>query len=1189
VSDDRQDAFTLASKILRDRAQVYVGAQHNELIALGAQMADAAVGNPTIAREMGFIAGLMALEPEAYYEAASLRIQKVRSAVAQAIEKTDALFDGKNGLLRWSPSSLSLREEIDLSRLTALQDLVRQGRFARSSVTEEVHTGILNQARLAAQYLAELKALPDTLAASLPSPQALSNFRDDIRALETQIDDLLSLPSRYQSVDWREFALRRMLESFDADLSLDIEGIRKLGPNDGPVDETLIHTVLAIEIMDRLLSVVTPFGELRSPDVSIRSKPDAKTLDVRLRPIPEKIKGRRTFPARLSVDGDKQYLETCIRSDGGWDHPTWFEQGVSITPSQFKAGWVDVVQVNPVNKVLVETASATPLHQIDGTDLPVYVMHHNVIDQLTPSNHSLYYATAYKTVGTYNVLIEEPSVPPSIGDYVVWGADGSDRLLIANVAPIPIEFTNVPGVYRLLEIQSDLYPNRTAMGGWLEGLANSATPPVATPQLNVWQAVDFGFPLTSFDYVNPATSGIRVNLRLNAPYDSYYSPLFSSAYDRQVSALGTDGVVTSASLSSTIPSTDPYGGRAWSGSAVLYRDRVAAGVTDTVVLDMPVSASYANSLTSALAQRPLRLVDRSGVNPPISVRALESGIRTGHTLEAASADFVSDGDFYVILDTNIDSTVDWTLQMQAGSIQDPDACTTLEVSALSPWRGFTNLALDIAPGDRITLSDGRRITVWATNGHIAYIVPAITLADGETVEGHRTRHSGRGDRFVLLSDTEAETGTWKFESVEFIGGSAYLKVKPLTGIGVDLVDGVYYRGPVALCSDSATTRRFEVVESDSEDLVDLDAIERRFRYQLAKSITQDPGSVIPVRWFLRAGGRVHSASMVGLYNIITTSLNRPLPSSPIDAQFAVRIRSDGYDGLLNLRELWVGLDGDPLGEFPAGGSLVYDIIKKVRIGIPALLLPATTGEVSVRTSTQLRGSVRGPLTTGGSPSYPPYALMEYRLERRITPDLNELFDEIGRARATLGRPRRALASQAGLTLTVNSDRRGGTLTVVGTPGVSRLEGCDVVFSVGDEPDPPIRIQTATIDDDAAPTVVTVTFSRPVPTSLSGTVTLFESVLSNAWREVRSLYRYLESLDQYLGYPVAPSRNRIVDAASRLKSQGHDKAADALLESEFEDWIDPGWLSQGATDLMDRVDDLMSSLSRRRVSPIEGGQ
>jgi hypothetical protein len=147
----------------------------------------------------------------------------------------------------------------------------------------------------------------------------------------------------------------------------------------------------------------------------------------------------------------------------------------------------------------------------------------------------------------------------------------------------------------------------------------------------------------------------------------------------------------------------------------------------------------------------------------------------------------------------------------------------------------------------------------------------------------------------------------------------------------------------------------------------------------------------------------------------------------------------------------------------------------------------------------------------------------------------------------------------------------------------------MVFNSGAETDPPVRIRTASLVDVATPLIISVTLSRKVPESLSGTVSLYESTLSQAWQEIRILSRYLEDIQTYLSYPAKKSRNRVVEAANRLNSNGFKKAAAILINSEFDKWIDPAWSSDDAQALMDRTSNLMAALSRKRSHPLEGGQ
>jgi hypothetical protein len=1193
MADPFQDILDAVSQVLRQRSQVYVGAQHEELSALGSQLASASSGNPVIARELGFVAALMALDPETFYEAAILRVTRLSGLVRNLSTLVSTVFEGPNGLLRWSSSSLGIRSEVDLARMEALRDQVRRGRFARSEVTDEVHADLLGKARLAADELARMLLLPEVLSATLPSPASLNNFRDDLYELENSIDQLLGISDAWSEVDWRDFSLRRMLESFDVDLTADITAIRELGAADGPLDQALAHTVLAIEIMERLLSTPEPFGELLAPDVSVAAKPDLKTRDIRLRPVPELVKGRRSWPAKVTVASTTSHtFETCIRSDAAWDHPTWYEQDLTLTPSRQSAGWIDAATLAPLNPLIMETSSALMLLNTDGSLPPTWTAQHALYDWILLNGWSQLAAWADK------VYIDEPAAAdmPVVGDYVRYGDAGGYRFEITSVASSASNLNNVPGVYRLIKIadsEGDLFndtPSQT-VAAFLIAKAAAYSAPAPLAKLDTFAGLDFaGFQLSSLGISSPGSAGVRLHWSINPPADAYYGSPFNAEQDAAVWYLGIANHDSHVILTTPWPSSDPYGDRNWTATAFLYKDKSTTSVTNTFKLDVSWSLDLKTKIVNEFLQRSLRLVDQAGVQTPIDVRATACYVRTTDLVSPQNAAFMQTDDLVIVLDQEVSSTVTWVLQIQTGVFQQAGYYSSFEVGAVTPYRGFTNLAPNISPGDGLYLQDGQTCLVWATNGNRALVVPPVASGPVEVNNAYRIRHLRSGDRFVYMNDTAGAAAVWKITGISYNS----IVAKPLSDVSKALTNGVYNYTPVVATADTATSRRFEVLEESSNALIDLDALERLFRVQLSQELTIGEGSITPIRWYLRAGGRLHSASMMGDGVVLTGSLSRPLPSAPVPAQFVVRVKGDGYDGTLNVREVWKSEEGVALGEYPAGNSQIYDLIKSVRIQVSALTLPAAASTVDVRTITQLYGAVRGPLTSGGTPSWPPWALMEYRLQRRSKLDLEELFADIGRARSTVGLPLTPVAGQAGLTLVLDSSRRSGTLTVVDPAGsidaplAIRVEGCDVVFLTGAKADPPVRIRDAT-SDESNPLIMAVTFSLQVPPTLSGTVTLYESALSSAWREVRVLMTYLENLTTYLSYPRIPSRNRIVTSAARLKASGFPKAAQSLIDADFDKWVDPDWNSEDAHGLMDRVTDMMTSLSRRRPAPIEGGQ
>jgi len=1175
MADDYNDAIATITRTLQERANVYSDAQHDDVRALGQELARGAQGHPLVAQELGFVAGLMALEPDAFYEAATLVTIRLLQDVRLLRATMQRLFHGADGILRWSPSSLGIRQLINAERMRTLLESIRQARFARSEITEEVHTDLIRKGNLAQRELAEHRQQLNSRAARIAGAATLDALRDDILAVERGIDRLLTLQGQWQLVGWRDFSLRRVLEHLDADITRDILGIENLPANEAPLDAAIVHTSLGLELLERLQLVTTPFGDLLSPDVRLTPTPNAKTRGVRLRPIPEVIKGRRTFSGKVSTTGA---LETCVLGPAEWDHPTWFEQGIQLRQTAQSGGWVSLGAISPVNEVLISSDSATLSRTADGSALEdaSFQTQHAVVDYLTATNHSFDYAAGLYP--GYNLLISDAAVVPNLGEYFRLGDEGGPRLRVDARAAASTTFAGVAGTYRELlvtDTEGDLAPFSEAT--YLQNLATALSPPLAFMKVTTTVGVWFGdFPLDDLDL--PAGLSLVTAFEVDEPAASYYAGAFGGVQEEDTaSPTGTVG-----SFAVEWPTLSPYVDEGWSAAALIYADYTSLDLSRTFIIGGDLTPDALTLLGNSLLGAPLRLWDPTGAEGPLEVTVQKVGIAEAPPVAGTGCPV--EGDLVLTFTELIDVTVAWVLQLRASAGATAGYSSGFEIIPISPWRGWSDLALDIAPGDLIFTEDGQRCVVWTTSGSRVRVLPPISIDGmGVALNAFRTRYINRGDRLVQLSDDEAELGVWKVTGATYDG----LTVRALEGVGVDLaVDTVF--PALAVTHDTATTHRFEVIELDPDPtLVDVEGLDRKFALQLAKEVTLEPGSITPLQWYLRIAGRTEKAAMLGRSQVVLRSMSRPLPSTPIPAEFAVRVKSDGYDGTLDLIETWESVDGTPLGETPAGGSRVYDLFRRAATTVEALSLPEVPGTAAVRTLTQLRGPIQGPLATGGTASWPPWALMIYRLDRRTLPDLAELFRDIGRAKATVGLPRQAVSGQAGLTLVLDSTRAAGTLTLASAVIESRVEGCDVVFSSGDEPDPPIRVSTATIED-VTPLEVTFTLSRSVPIDLSGTVTLYESALSQAWREVRTYDRYAALLETWLQYPTQRPRNRIVETASRLRSNGFNKAAQALLDCEFAGWVDPSWATRDARDLVDKIEGVMASLSRQRGGIVGGG-
>lgn len=1179
------------TQVLRERTGAYTGVKPQEVYALGAAMSVSGQGHPDVLKELGFLASVMALDPQAFYEAADLALRRFRSQVAGArADLKKVLTQGPNSMLRWSPSSRGTAAELNIARILELQATIRKARFARTEVTDDVQEDLRLKAIAAAEELAELRRRPDVSAARLPDDSSLTALRETLLTVEQDVHTLLGVPEQWQEVPWREFAVRRFLEVFDADLQADVQVLGSPDPTAEDVDVTLAHIALGAEILERLLTAPTPFGQLLAPDVRLLRRRTTRELDIQLRPVPEVVLGRRSFPLRVfPLSSSAHTLETCIRQDGAWDHPTWFEQRVTLSSSpQAASGWTRLSEVTALDDILLTTAAAPLLRDDEDVRPENFVSAHAVQDTTIPQDYSLDYANGLHP--PYNVLLQRTtgSGIPTAGGFVFWGdpaaGDQGYRFRVDAVNSTPVTFANIGGSFLEVQISDPLSElGATSIATYLQNAATNDDPPYLVRDIGTLEGLNANnFDLTTLTN-NPATEPLFVAFHVDDPSGAYFGGIFGGDQDEQVSDLGIPGYPSHVIFQTPWDGAIPYADILWSAGMTLYRDSATHGTTNTLRIDVAWSPALKASLIAQLLTQQLRLVDLAGVASPVTLTVVTAQVYS-QTLPAAKASFPASGDVVLLVSEDIDVSVSWALEMRLAFTPESTNVVAVDVAAQTPWRGWSDLAVDLAPGDVLYTQDGQSALVWGTSGNQARLVPGLSIPSG-TLNALRVRHLRPGDRVVALSDVEAGQSAWLVTAIDYTGG---ITARPISGDAPGMSVGVeQFITPACATVNTLQTRRFEVVDPVGGGLVDLEDTEQRFRAQLAQTVTIAEGSVLPVRWYLRLAGRLQAAVVVGPSRVEVRSLSRPLPSVLLDAQFVVKVRGDGYDADLELVENWVDTEGGALGVFPAGGSRVWDIVQQSQNTVEAAELPAAPGTINVRTRYKVRGNLRGPLAVGGSRFWPPWALTLYRLERRILPNYVELARDIGRAKSTLGQPRQVLNPQTGLAVTLLEGRTVLQVTLLApVPVASRLEGCDVVFSTGSETDPPIRVAEAEIATDGV--TATLTLSRQVPQDNSGTVTLYEHALAQAWREVRQTDRYLAQLQDWTSYLPPQRDNRILQAANRLKALGFRRIADALIRLDFDRWVDPSWASNDGRALAEKVSALVDGLERRRPSPIEGG-
>ena len=412
--------------------------------------------------------------------------------------------------------------------------------------------------------------------------------------------------------------------------------------------------------------------------------------------------------------------------------------------------------------------------------------------------------------------------------------------------------------------------------------AYSSATEVLRQQIELFNAIDMnGFDVTNTGYAAPLADDIKVAFDIDEPYASYYGGgIFDSEISRQVGALGQPSLPSHIVFDSAWDTANPYAGDGWACRSFLYRDTQAAGVTKTLRLVVSWSAALKTAIIPTIKRGPIRLVDPAGVAATLDVRALKVYVRDGDLSDTASTDFMQDTDLVIELDTEVSTSVAWTVSLLTAWDMPEGYCSVWKAAPTTPWRGWADLPLDVAPGDQLYLDDGQSAIVWHTSGDHLYLVPPLQCsAPEDTYSAYRTRYLAPGARVVRLSDDDAEHGIWRVQSLTYTDG---ITLKGVAGIALSLGAGTHYLTPLVNIPEMASTKRFEVLDSLTDTLVDLESQEQQFRRALAKTLGLQEGQIAPLSWFLRAGGAVQRADRMGRAQVYTESLSRPLPGVPVE-------------------------------------------------------------------------------------------------------------------------------------------------------------------------------------------------------------------------------------------------------------------------------------------------------------------
>jgi hypothetical protein len=272
---------------------------------------------------------------------------------------------------------------------------------------------------------------------------------------------------------------------------------------------------------------------------------------------------------------------------------------------------------------------------------------------------------------------------------------------------------------------------------------------------------------------------------------------------------------------------------------------------------------------------------------------------------------------------------------------------------------------------------------------------------------------------------------------------------------------------------------------------------------------------------------------------------------------------------------------DSAYHYPLGGDR--------RFLVSSGTLPSGNPDTSVLYEYALTGSISGPVARGGAREFGWWAWAVRSLRLLIDaglPDFSEVKEDLGRAFADLGAAQLStyaakFVEETDPTANQVRIRFDGDLP----PNAEILAGVD--FLVGAPELLPIRV--VSVDEDLLATdqevVLTLTDRPPTTVAAEDAVTLVETTIAQAWREIRDLTAFLDGAHAILDNLVPPVERVVSAAASRLDAAGFREAAAAVRSASFSKWLDTEALSS-RTDLAETLETLVSSLLSRRRSPLE---
>lgn len=450
----------------------------------------------------------------------------------------------------------------------------------------------------------------------------------------------------------------------------------------------------------------------------------------------------------------------------------------------------------------------------------------------------------------------------------------------------------------------------------------------------------------------------------------------------------------------------------------------------------------------------------------------------------------------------------------------------------------------------------------------------------------RTRGVQLRDRIVALPVQSASTGFTSpsgREEYRVIGYSTAGFICEVVGTeSTDALPRSYDRFAVIPGDLDSQTNLVELVDGQGEviALSDLDRTARRIR------AAEDPENQLDDTFPLRSitvilNGEPLDARRSG-DTFLRLSTRVPLQLFDVPVRISCRLDTQSRRGVITITDDFLRDGFVPSPAFDISGATLLDLDSRIPYGIVSGTVASGATSATTLFVDEITTDLRGPIGLGGPPEYLSWAYVESFLTRVETPDLSELREDLGRALADLGTVGgRSFAGE--VTEVLDPDEATIRITFTDIPPTAGIVvGADVVLA--GESRPPIRIVSVESPETVSPTEVIATVTR-APQTVPAATTIRDTTIAQAWRELRSVTTYLDTINTLLEQIQAPEVQQINRIAAQLESRGYTFASQVVRACNFAKWVDLVGLSN-RTDLADRVDALVASVLTRRNAPMD---